>query len=195
MAIAPAVETRRLTVADLELFPDDGKLRELVDGQVVEWDVTNFEHGSLAAFLGGLLWSFTRERRLGQVVTTDALVKVQNSDYDARGGDVTYYRKSRIPSDRRAPATATPPDLVIEVLSPSDLATMVEAKVADWLRAGVPLLWYVNPQTGVTTVYAGKDIRRVLPEETLDGGEVLPGFVLRMADVLRELEEQGQGTE
>ncbi len=148
MPIAPAVETRRLTVADLELFPDDGKLRELADGQVVEWDVTNFEHGSLAAFLSLLLGQFVRERRLGRVVVANALVKVQNSDYDARGGDVTFYRRSRIPGDRRAPATATAPDLVIEVLSPSDRATMVEAKVADWLRAGVPLLWYVNPRRG-----------------------------------------------
>jgi len=129
------VETRRFTVADLAQFPDDGKLRELVDGQVVEWDVTNFEHGSLAAFLGGLLWSYSREHRLGRVVITDALVKVQDSEYDARGGDVTFYRKSRIPSDQRAAATATPPDLVIEVLSPTDRATMVEAKIADWLRA------------------------------------------------------------
>ena len=191
MAIAAAVETRRFTVADLAQFPDDGKLRELVDGQVVEWDVTNFEHGSLAAFLGGLLWSYSREHRLGRVVITDALVKVQDSEYDARGGDVTFYRKSRIPSDQRAAATATPPDLVIEVLSPTDRATMVEAKIADWLRAGVQILWYVNPQTGVTTVYEGETIRRVSPEETLDGGTVLPGFALRMADVLRELEEQG----
>jgi Uma2 family endonuclease len=125
------------------------------------------------------------------VVITDALVKVQDSEYDARGGDVTFYRKSRIPSDQRAAATATPPDLVIEVLSPTDRATMVEAKIADWLRAGVQILWYVNPQTGVTTVYEGETIRRVSPEETLDGGTVLPGFALRMADVLRELEEQG----
>ncbi len=195
MAIAPAVATRRFTVADLELFPDDGKLRELVDGQVVEWDVTNFEHGSLAALLSLLIGQFARERQLGRVVICDALVKVQNSDYDARGGDVTFYRAARIPSDRRAPATTTPPDLVIEVLSPSDRATMVEAKIADWLRAGVQLLWYVNPQTGVTTVYEGQAIRRVSPEETLDGGTVLPGFVLRMADVLRELDEQGLGTD
>lgn len=190
MATAPEVETKRFTVADLESFPDDGKLRELANGQVVEWDVTNFEHGRLVALLSLLLGQFVRERKLGQVVITDALVKVQNSDFDARGGDVTFYRSARIPSDRRAPATATPPDFVIEVLSPSDRATMVEAKVGDWLRAGVPLLWYVNPQTGVTTVYAGPSIRRVPPEETLDGGTVLPGFTVRMADVLSELEAQ-----
>jgi Uma2 family endonuclease len=192
MTVASAHETRRFTVADLALFPDDGKLRELADGQVVAWDVTNFEHGRLAALLSLLLGQFVRERRLGQVVITDALVKVQDSDFDARGGDVTFYRRSRIPNDRRAPATATAPDFVIEVLSPFDRATMVEAKIADWLRAAVPLLWYVNPQTGVTTVYTGQEIRRVPPEETLDGGTVLPGFALRMVDVLSELEEPDQ---
>jgi hypothetical protein len=68
------------------------------------------------------------------------------------------------------------------------------ARIADWLRAGVHILWYVNPQTGVTTVYEGHAIRRVPPEELLDGGTVLPDFVLRMNDVLRELEEPGSGT-
>jgi Uma2 family endonuclease len=187
MAPASAVAARRFSVNDLESFPDDGKRRELVDGQVVEWDMANYEHGSLVALLTVLLGIFVRERRLGQLVDADALVKVQQSDFDARGADIAFYRRERIPTDRRASATAEAPDLVIEVLSPTDRAAMVEAKVGDWLRAGVPLLWYVNPQTGVTTVYQRDSIRRVAADQTLDGGDVLPGFALRMADVLREL--------
>ncbi|HEY8745189.1 MAG TPA: Uma2 family endonuclease [Chloroflexota bacterium] len=140
MASAPAIATRRYHVDDLDSFPDDGKRRELVAGQVVEWDMANYEHGSLVALLTVLIGIFVRERRLGQLVDADALVKVQRSDFDARGSDIAFYRRERIPTDRQASATAEAPDLVIEILSPTDRAAMVEAKVGDWLRAGVQLL-------------------------------------------------------
>jgi Uma2 family endonuclease len=57
----------------------------------------------------------------------------------------------------------------------------------DWLRTGVQLLWYVDPDTGDTTVYHGDRIRYVTADETLSGEDVLPGFTLRMREVLDEL--------
>ncbi len=76
---------------------------------------------------------------------------------------------------------------VIEVLSPSDRASMVQAKVQDLLRTGVKLLWYVDRDTGVTVVYRGSTGTIVGPEEELRGDEIVPGFSLRMRDVLDEL--------
>lgn len=191
MAATPTLETKRYCIADLDSLPDDGKRRELVDGQIVEWDVTNWRHGSLIALLTIIIGSFVRERRLGQLADADALVKIQSSEYDARGGDLAFFRRDRIPANPDAPATDAAPDFVVEVLSPSDRAAMVEAKIDDWLRAGVRLLWYVNARSGLTTVYHAGEVRRVPPDQDLDGGEVLPGFTLRMADVLRELADQG----
>lgn len=191
MAATPDLETKRYCIADLDNFPDDGKLRELVDGQIVEWDVTTLRHGSVIALLTIIIGGFVRERRLGQLVDADALVKIQSSEHDARGGDLIFYRRDRFPANVDAPATDVAPDFVVEVLSPSDRATMVEAKIDDWLRAGVRLLWYVNARSGLTMVYRAGEVQRVQPDQVLDGGEVLPGFTLRMADVLHELAEQG----
>lgn len=190
MAAAPTLGTKRYCIADLDNLPDDGKLRELADGQIVEWDVTNLRHGSVIALLTIIIGNFVRERRLGQLVGAAALVKIQGSEYDARGGDLAFYRRDRFPANLDAPATDIAPDFV-EVLSPSDRAAMVEAKVDDWLRAGVRLLWYVNACSGLTTLYRAGEVRRVPADQDLDGGEVLPGFTLRMADVLRELADQG----
>jgi Uma2 family endonuclease len=191
MAATPNLETKRYCIADLDNLPDDGKLRELVDGQIVEWDVTTLRHGSVIALLTIIIGGFVRERRLGQLVDADALVKIQSSEHDARGGDLIFYQRDRFPANVDAPATDVAPDFVVEVLSPSDRATMVEAKIDDWLRAGVRLLWYVNARSGLTMVYRAGEVQRVQPDRELDGGEVLPGFTLRMADVLRELAEQG----
>jgi Uma2 family endonuclease len=188
----PAAPPRRYTIRDLEDFPDDGKLRELVDGQIVEWDVPTFQHGLLEAALVEHIRRFVRERRLGIVVSGETMVRILGSEYHARGADLAFYRRGRFPKDIDAAATLTAPDFVVEILSPADRAGMVEAKVADWLRTGVRLLWYVNPETGNTMVHTRDGVRRVAAMEPLDGGDVLPGLQLRMQDLLDELDAEDE---
>lgn len=181
---AVSTQARRYRVEDLALFPDDGRLRELVDGEVVEWDVTTLFHGFFVLALSRLLGNFVFDHQFGMVVSSDPLVRIQGSEHDARGPDVAFYGRARIPRDLRAAAADAAPDVVIEVLSPSDRAGDVERKIGDWLRAGVRLLWYVNPETGTTMVYHGSGVARVGPDATLDGADVVPGFSMRLRDVL-----------
>ena len=182
--VAPA---RRYSIHDLAGFPDDGKLRELVDGRMVEWDVPTYEQGEVEAILAAVLLRHAQEHRLGHVVSGEVMVRVQGSEDAVRGADIAFYRRGR-PRDRRAAATLAVPDLVVEILSPSDRAGEVDRKIGHWLRAGVRLLWYVNPETGTTTVHTGAGSRCVAAEETLDGGDVLPGLRLRLRDLLEQLE-------
>jgi Uma2 family endonuclease len=186
-ALAP---TRRYTVDDLEHFPDDGKLRELVNGEIVEWDMPSWKHAVLEAELARVIGNFVRKRRLGTVGSGEGMVRILGSKYDARGSDIEFCRRGRRGWEEAGlPAALTPPDLVVEIVSPSDRDDRVRAKVNDWLRAGVQLLWYVDPDTGDTTVYRGDQVSVVPADETLDGGDVLPGFQIRLASVLQELRE------
>ena len=189
MALA-APPTKRLTIADLEQFPDDGKLRELVDGQVVEWDMTTQRHGFLETALAATLHQFVRQHRLGRVGSGEGMVRILGSEHDARGYDLAFFRRGNIPMDLDAAATVATPDLVVELISPSDRADRVLDKVEDWLRTGVRLLWYINPETGVTTVYHGRLVSHVGPDAPLDGLDVLPGFHLRLRDLLDEIAEE-----
>jgi Uma2 family endonuclease len=76
------------------------------------------------------------------------------------------------------------PDLLIEVVSPNDLAWEVEAKVTEYLRAGVPLLWVFYPDTCTVWVYrASGQVTHLSVEDTLSGEEVLPGFTCPVAEV------------
>ena len=186
---AVVAPTRRYSIHDLDQFPNDGRLRELVDGQIVEWDVTTYRHAFIEAALVEYIRRFVRERRLGRVVSGEGMVRIGGSEYDARGADLAFYRRGRNPRDIDAAATVLAPDFVVEVLSPSDLAALVEAKVDDWLRIGVRLLWYVNPETGTTTVYAGGGIQRVAATAILGAGDVVPGLQVRLQDLLDELME------
>jgi Uma2 family endonuclease len=186
-ALAP---TRRYTVDDLEQFPDDGKLRELVHGEIVEWDVPSWEHAALEAELTSILRNFVRTHRLGIVSSGEGMVRILGSKHDARGSDIEFCRRGRRSRDEaRLPAALTPPDLVVEIMSVSDRDDRVKAKVRDWLRAGVQLLWYIDPESGDTTVYQGDRVSVIPADETLDGGDVLPGFQIRLGSVLQELRE------
>ena len=185
----------RLTIADLAHYPDDGKLRELVAGEVVEWELPNRLHAYLLAILSYLLVGFVLERRLGLVLTGDPLIRIRNSESDARGPDICFYTRGRVPRDLTSAVGESPPDLVIEVLSPTDRAGEVQRKVVDWLGAGVRLLWYIDPESGGTTVYHAGRITSVGPDEELDGADVLPGFRLRLRQVLDQLAALKETTE
>lgn len=175
------------TLADLQKFPNDGKLRELVDGQIVEWEMTNRLHGYFMGSLSRMIGNLVLEANLGLVLTGDPLIRIQSSEHDARGPDLCFYARGRVPRDLTASVGEEPPDFVIELLSPTDRAGEVQRKVVDWLRAGVRLLWYVDPDTGITTVYHAGRITSVGPDEDLDGVDVLPGFRLRLRTVFDQL--------
>ena len=69
------------------------------------------------------------------------------------------------------------PDLVVEVLSPSDTATRTTVKVQTWLRHGAQLVWIVEPESETVTVYrADGSVALLKPGNDLDGEQVLPGF-------------------
>lgn len=178
---------RRYTLADLDGFPDDGNLRELVDGQVVEWDMPTWYHGFILNAIAHLVTSYVLEHHLGAVVGGDPLVSIAGSEYHARGPDVAFYDRQRIPSDFRQSTTTTAPDFVIGVISPTDRAIEVESKIADWLCGGVRLLWYVNPDAALTIVYHHNSIQRVAASELLSGVDVVPGFTLRLTDIFERL--------
>lgn len=77
------------------------------------------------------------------------------------------------------------PDLVVEVVSPNDLFHDVEEKVAEYLTAGVQLVWVVDPIAKMAYVHrqdASSD--RVLANDTLSGEDVLPGFECRITDLI-----------
>jgi Uma2 family endonuclease len=76
------------------------------------------------------------------------------------------------------------PDVAVEVISPSDRYTDVEDKVVEWLEAGSRMVIVVNPRQRAATVYhARTDVVRLTEEDTLEGGEVVPGWQLPIREV------------
>ena len=77
--------------------------------------------------------------------------------------------------------------MAVEVVSKNDLASEVDAKVLEYLRAGFPMIWVVNPESRTIHVYRLDGTCSWLREEDeLRGDDVIPGFVCRVADLFPE---------
>lgn len=179
--VQPAV----LTLAEFERLPEppDGSRLELVRGKVVSMPPPKGKHGVVCAQLAWLLSNFVRPRRLGWVTTNDTGVVLGRDPDTLRGPDVAFWSLTRQPLLPDG-YFLIPPDLAAEVLSPDDRRADVRAKIRDYVAAGVPLVWLVDPEARTVTVYRGSMRGTEYDEaDTLEGGEVLPGLTLPITDL------------
>ena len=75
------------------------------------------------------------------------------------------------------------PDLVVEVISPSDRLTEVADKVAEWLAAGTRMVVVVNPRNRTVQAHTREGVTELTEADTLDGGDVVPGWQMPVADI------------
>jgi Uma2 family endonuclease len=99
--------------------------------------------------------------------------------------DCAVISRSRLPVFPDTGWVTLAPDLVLEVVSPNDIAEQVEAKAWLWLRAGVRLVWVAYPASRTVHVYRRGGEYTVGPGDTLDGGDVLPGFSVPVDELFR----------
>ena len=79
------------------------------------------------------------------------------------------------------------PDLVIEIISPSESADSVQEKVQDYLAAGTQLIWLVYPKTRLIVEYQSSgEVRQLSGEDALEGGDLIPGFRYSLKNLFKE---------
>jgi Uma2 family endonuclease len=172
-----------LTAEEFAKLPSS-RWSELIDGVVVEMSPPAPEHGGIARTVFGLLWAYVRPRALGRVITEAGFIIRRNPDL-VRAPDVPFIRTVQIPP------TGLPrqfwniaPDLVVEVVSPSDTRAEVLAKVREWIEAGVRTVWVAYPISRTIEVVRSLQERVTLGiGATLDGGDVVPGFSCPVAEI------------
>ncbi len=166
-----------VTAEDLLDMPGDLRC-ELVEGEVVELSPTKAPHGIVSSKIDRLIGSFVEEHRLGVTGTAEVGYVLRRDPDTVRAPDVSFVSRKRIPADG-IPDSYWPfaPDLAVEVVSPSDGIEDLISKVGEYLSAGSRLVWVVSPRTQSVTAYLPNGEARLLrADDTLDGGEVLPGF-------------------
>lgn len=174
-----------LTADDLLRLYSEGVRGELIRGVLHQTVATGIEHGEIAVNFAILMGTFVKSGRSGRVVGSDAGIRLERNPDTVREPDIAYISAEKLPLDTRVRGYAeVVPDLVVEIISPSDQAVAVYDKAQMWLRFGVQLVLLVDPDARTVTVLPQDGPAQTLTDaDTLDGGDVLPGFTCPVQDI------------
>jgi Uma2 family endonuclease len=159
---------------------------DLVRGQVVRYPMPGIRHGVVCLNAGAVVREFVRANKLGRAMGNDTLVRIDADT--SRGADVCYVSYAKLPPGTSPEGLLeVPPDLVIEVRSPSDLWTDSLGKMLDYLRIGVPVVVILDPKTESASVFRPGDRQDIFErDQTLTLPDVLPGFSVPVARFFEE---------
>jgi Uma2 family endonuclease len=174
-----------ISPAELLAMPDDGATYELVDGRLVEKNVS-----TLSCLVEGLLFgkvlAHCQQSNLGPVWTgTMGVQCFPGQPNKVRKPDLSFVKAERFtPELLDTGFLPIAPELAAEVISPRDLASEVYAKIEEYLQAGVSLVWVIDPETRVVQVYRSNGtFSRLRETDEMPGEDVLPGFRCRVGEL------------
>ncbi|MDB5353055.1 MAG: hypothetical protein JWN86_4302 [Planctomycetota bacterium] len=171
------ITTTKIT-ADEFLKMDLGEgLHELVKGEIVVMPPPGPRHGFVCANTGEMVQDFGRTTGHGHAMSNDSVVVIDGEN--VRGADIQYFSEARWPSSQVGDdPPPVPPDLVVEVRSPTDRLPHVLNKVADYLRAGVPVVLLLQPKRRTVALYRDNDDDPIVLDESdvVENLPELPGF-------------------
>jgi Uma2 family endonuclease len=180
----PTLGTRLKTATDLASLPDDGYRHELEAGHLLAEPLPAHRHDRVRRRLERALQDFVDAHALGEVFGAVGYVLARDPD-TVRGPDLSFVTRERLLAFDDARFFEGAPDLAVEILSPSNRASEMRAKVAEYLAAGTRLVWVVDPERKIVTTYRELlSPRRVGVEGVVDGDDVLPGFTFAVAAVV-----------
>ena len=177
--------TRLMTADELLDMPDDGYRYELIRGELIQMSPAGNLHGNFAANVSGPLWVYVRANNLGKVYIAEAGYILDLDSHTVRAPDLSFISRKRLEEIGEThgyfPAA---PDLAVEVVSPNDRYTEVEAKVLEWLDAGTRMVIVVNPRTQTVRVYLSPtNFADLTLDDEIDGGNVVPGWRLAVSEI------------
>lgn len=169
-----------MTANELQLLPDDGHCYELICGELVQMSPAGREHGNIGLKFARRFANFVDEHRLGEVYQAETGFILSSNPDTVRAPDFAFIRSERLSEIEGVTGyIPIPPDLVVEVISPSDRYTEVDKKTQAWLNFGVRVVVVINPRTQQTKVYRPQAEALVLNRgETLELSEIVLGWSL-----------------
>ena len=174
-----------LTADDLLKLHSKEVRGELIRGVLCQTMSTGTKHGKIVMKLGFLLGSVVIPHRLGTLVGSDSGILLERDPDTVREPDIAYFSAEKMPLGEDLPGyTEIIPDIVVEIVSPSDSWQSVHDKASMWLRFGVPLVWVAHPDWREVEVHSlGGAAFTLTDTDTLNGGDVLPSFTCKVSDI------------
>jgi Uma2 family endonuclease len=175
---------KRVTADELLAMPSDSKRYELVQGELRMMSPTGGRHGRIAQKLLRRLGNYVEQQQLGETFAAETGFLLSRNPDTVRAPDVAFVAAARLGDLADQPGyLPLAPDLVAEVVSPSDRSSEVEQEVLDWLAAGVVIVLVVDPQTKSIRQYERSGEINVHAGGSVDLDQVMPGFCLDVAEL------------
>ena len=172
-----------LTAEQFAARPDPGYPEELVRGRIVPMPMPKPRHGEICNKAGRILGNYVEERDLGRVFSNDTGVVTERGPDTVRGADISFYSFGRVPKGPLPDHYLdVAPDLVVEVLSPSDRWPKLLRKVAEYLDAGTTAVVVLDDQRigSLTFIRADGTTRLLGADDELTLPDVLGDFRVRV---------------
>jgi Uma2 family endonuclease len=185
MLIGKKLHTKAEFYEFIHLPQNAHKIFELINGEIVE-KMPSFGYSSgIGARITTYIGIYLLQHPIAHF--TDAQGGYDVDDESTLVPDIGVILKSRqatLPKDSFIPLV---PDLAVEVVWQSDLKdpkNRIEKKVNKYREVGIPILWYFYPENRQVIVYKrGQEPQMLGIDGVLDGGNVLPGFTLKVRDI------------
>ena len=179
--------TTFLTAKDVNDLPENPKVwrYELVEGELVEVSPAGMVHTLIVGLVYRLLANHADEHDLGLVIVDGLGYVLERNPDTLRVPDVSFVSRNRLPETGPSGSFADiVPDLVVEVVSPGNTAAELRRRTRDYIAAGVRIIWIAWPEDLSVSVYTENLVAIELDAtDRLDGGDVLPGFSVTVAEL------------
>lgn len=162
---------------------------ELINGELIERPLLGARASLTAGRLILLIGQFVDAYKLGLIFGGKCGYQIFKDDpTGVRFPDVSFIGGSRLPSNQVPSGhMRIAPDLAVHVVSPGDIAEHMEARLSDYLSAGIRLIWLIYPETrSVWVVRQAGSPARLGAQDELTGDDVLPGFTCRVEALFQQ---------
>jgi Uma2 family endonuclease len=176
---------RPLTAEEFSRLPETPGKQELVDGRVIEMPPVGIGHGKRQVGLSRKLSEWNDAHKLGEVMVETGYIFARDPDV-TRGPDISFIRHETVPEDQdEDDFIEAVPEFVVEVVSKSDRPGELEAKADEYLDVGVAMVVVLDRKAKRLTIYQrNEEPLSLVEDQTFDGGDVLPGFSCKVADII-----------
>ena len=170
-----------MTAEEFMNIDDDSHRHALIKGELLTMPLPQFLHARIVANLIMILAAYVKANRLG-VVYGETGYHLERDPDTVLGPDMSFVSNERVEWGDDGYYQG-PPDLAIEVLSPSNRKGYVERKLAIYLETGTRSVWLVDPWRRTVEVISSLDNRRMLHEDDELVDDTVPGFRVKVSEI------------